>query len=671
MSKENNLRILFKNSRETHYVDDLNNNYIFEINFSLNENNLFKKKKLLKYNFLSNKLIPNIKITTLKQFIYEKIDLISLKEILNNSKFILSSNIKRFICCQIVSKLVYLQEFSFSHGNLSLNTIYIDKDFHIFIFGFEHITFSNNDYYDFLIIILSLFHQISINSLNNYLKDLTIYSTDLIDIIEYCTSNFNENKSFLYLLNSFIYNKSIFPDEFNNIFENSLIVKKKLVKSINLVYNDYIKLNIDFLIQQNDFSSKFVLYQITKQIEFLNFQSNHISSLIILAKKLFKENKIDESLNLFIKLSSLGDSYSMYKCGKLILMKNQNEFNSISLKYFEKSSNFGFIKSTKICLNFYKNKSWKLFKYHLNIGILSEDPYFIFDYGKRIEKKIRNNSKSLIKAYKYFEKESLKKHIDAYYYYGIIGLKLKFNQEMINNSLKYLEISFNLKNPNSTFEIGRLKLEGIYLNQNIQEGFCYIKESIKLGCLKGYNYLGECYLNGLYLSKNLNESNFYFEKSFENKDPRGIINYALILLNNKKENNYEKCFNLFKLSYELGDILGNTYCGIFYENGFFNTKNKNTKKAIELYEISIKKMESIAMYKLSLLYFKGENVEMDISYSLQLLKESINLNNSNSMLFYGLLLKEGKYCFKDLNKSLFYLEKSKKIGNIKLNDIFS
>ena len=209
-------------------------------------------------------------------------------------------------------------------------------------------------------------------------------------------------------------------------------------------------------------------------------------------------------------------------------------------------------------------------------------------------------------------------------FYGIATGKPRYEE-----AYKYYKIAAEHDHPVANWAIGYLYYEGYIGSKSKRDlylAFKYFNKARKLRCSNAFNSLGLIILNGNFphIKKNKNKAIQMFEKAISLGNIYGYNNLGKIYENEK---NYQKAYDCYIVSAELGESWAANKIGEFYRKGIY--KGKDLKKAFDYYTISSESLKFTlcpwSKYNLAKYFYKDGNLEInirkDINKAIELLED--------------------------------------------------
>lgn len=258
-------------------------------------------------------------------------------------------------------------------------------------------------------------------------------------------------------------------------------------------------------------------------------------------------------------------------------------------------------------------------------------------------------------------------------FHGIATGKARYEE-----AYKYYKIAAEHNHPVANWALGYLYYEGYIGHKSKRDlylAFKYFNKARKLRCSNAFNSLGLIILNGNmpHIKKNKCKAIEMFGKAISLGNIYAYNNLGKIYENKK---DYQKAYNYYVVSAELGESWAANKIGEFYRKGI--TKEKDLKKAFDYYSISSESPKftlcSWSKYNLAKYFYEDGNLEIgikqDINKAIELLEDIsddlIDASKELLYIYYTLYIKSGKKEKHYLEKITFYKEKCEK--NINYNN---
>ncbi len=277
-------------------------------------------------------------------------------------------------------------------------------------------------------------------------------------------------------------------------------------------------------------------------------------------------------------------------------------------------------------------------------------------YGNGVKKDYKN-------AYNYFNKAKgylIKPSYNYFAYLSYFGIGCEKNKKEAFNQLLYLRKDELDPKLNAYYIMANGYYNGYDGKVNYDLAFEYSKLGAEKNDVYCYGMLGYLYYYGEGTKVNYNEAYKYLMLKYNFK--KGDNNHSLLGLcyyyGNGVKQDYNKAFEIFKSSYENGDINAVNNMIDCYYYGYGTEQNY-----IEAYNIASKEETPYSLYKLYKFYFEGKNVEKNIPLAIDYLKKAAEQNEINAMRTIAIYYLEGNYINKDLSKGIDYLNRCSSLGS--------
>ena len=195
--------------------------------------------------------------------------------------------------------------------------------------------------------------------------------------------------------------------------------------------------------------------------------------------------------------------------------------------------------------------------------------------------------------------------------------------------------------------VGIMYLKGLGVEQNFDKAREYLEKAADFKAYYANYYLGEMYEKGLGVEQNLETArNFYkLAAALLNQDAVGT--FANLSLADEK-----MCHELYDWRLDAANF-GNSDCmwkiGMMYEKGQYVEKNLDT--ALEWYKKSAAQGNSEAMRIIGYLYEHGEGVPQDYKKAVAWYEKAVALKNTYALNQLAKMYREGKGVEKNIAKA--------------------
>ena len=262
----------------------------------------------------------------------------------------------------------------------------------------------------------------------------------------------------------------------------------------------------------------------------------------------------------------------------------------------------------------------------------------------------------------------------------------EFIDNIVNNDKTFFELTFENEeqykelyeycinkqnNSNCLLIIGHMHECGKYVEKDIKKAVEWYEKSLQLGNSNVMYFLACCYENEYFLEIKENEK---IEELAE-EIVAGIIDENFEEIRKKLEafrkHFYEKAFELFLKSAELGNVAAMRKLIFYYEFGniYIDDWNKNYKLAFYWCEKAAELGDAEAMFKLAK-YYRYEqyahevDVEINIEIVFRLYKKSAELCNDEAMYELAACYEYGIGCDQDIVLAFEWYKRAAEAGNI-------
>ncbi len=252
--------------------------------------------------------------------------------------------------------------------------------------------------------------------------------------------------------------------------------------------------------------------------------------------------------------------------------------------------------------------------------------------------------------------------------YGIITGKARYEE-----AYKYYKIAAEKNHPVANWAIGYLYYQGHIGNKTKRDLYFalkYFNKAKRLNCSNAFNSLGLILLNGNipHVVKNKNKAIKMFERAISLGNVYAYNNLGKIYEN---EHNYEKAFEYYIVSANLGESWAENKVADFYLKGI--STEKNLQKAFEYYLLSSQSSRFTlchwSKYNLAKYFYKDGILELginkDINKTIELLDdvsdELIEASEELIYVYYNLYLesnRENSFFYDKLNLYKIKCEKN-------------
>ena len=281
-----------------------------------------------------------------------------------------------------------------------------------------------------------------------------------------------------------------------------------------------------------------------------------------------------------------------------------------------------------------------------------------------------------------------------------ISTTMKYNSEKITKENKQKMVDFIKElisegNKRAKLTLGEWYLWGVGVEQNDQKGAKLLVE------VSDTFYKASKILADYYFSKNDKENFIKYSKKASslgnssssynvgleytgNKEYKKAVKYFILSIEQDTKNydvyydlgrmyangygvekNYDTAITLIKIAHnntKTKDILDKSFemLGIVHTNKAMDAHSKNDfKKAYENYTIAYEQYnDSMAAYKIAVMYFNGEYVKKDDAKTIEYYRKSADLGYRNAQFWIGFRYAIGKGVEKDLDKAIKYISLS-------------
>lgn len=262
----------------------------------------------------------------------------------------------------------------------------------------------------------------------------------------------------------------------------------------------------------------------------------------------------------------------------------------------------------------------------------------IYYLGNVVERDYEKALKYITKALEYDSEDR-----DAKYY---LAKMLYKGQGIEKNIKKAIELFEELYQKFEDRDALMMLVEAYYYSpeQNYEKAYEYcnkiLEKSDKYIKSKDDEYwtkrtLGQLYYFGQHVEQDFRKALDYYKDIVE-MDKSGIVSFHIGTMNYEGlgiSKNIENSFKYFKLSAENGYSLGQVMLAQAYLCGEGTEQDDN--KAVYWYEQASLKGNSLAQYKLGMIYYYGEdnglNIKKDTKYAIQLFKKAAEGGNKDAV----------------------------------------
>lgn len=206
-----------------------------------------------------------------------------------------------------------------------------------------------------------------------------------------------------------------------------------------------------------------------------------------------------------------------------------------------------------------------------------------------------------------------------------------------NLASQYCTMAINENDPLATYLYATLLLNGKGVEKNHVEAFKYFKIAADAGLSHAQAMLSSCYMLGNGTNADMEKASFYAEKSAEQNDNLGLVQMALILLQNNDE----------------------------------GTKNQNNARALQYIKTAADNGFTYAQLKLgSLLILPPNGISQDPETSAAYFKLAAS-KNCDAAYLYGLMLLDGQGIEQDISEGASYIKMAADRGHISAQQKFA
>ena len=254
--------------------------------------------------------------------------------------------------------------------------------------------------------------------------------------------------------------------------------------------------------------------------------------------------------------------------------------------------------------------------------------------------------------------------------YGIITGKPRYQE-----AYEYYKIAAQNNHPVANWAIGYLYYEGFIGKKSKHDlylAFKYFNKSRKLKCSNAFNSIGLMMLNGNipHLEKDKNNAIEMFEQAISMGNIYAYNNLGKIY---ESEKQYEKAYNLYIVSANLGESWSANKIGEFYRKGLLGSKD--LKKAFEYYTLSSDSPQFTlcpwSKYNLAKYFYENGNIEAnikkDLNKTIALLEDVSNelLDAAEELIYiyYRLYIESNKKEKYYLERLMFFKQKCENNSN--------
>ena len=194
--------------------------------------------------------------------------------------------------------------------------------------------------------------------------------------------------------------------------------------------------------------------------------------------------------------------------------------------------------------------------------------------------------------------------------------------------------------------VGIMYLKGLGVEQNFDKAREYLEKAAALKAHYANYYLGEMYEKGLGVEQNLETARKFYKlaAALLNQDSSPFIILTQIFGSKKDAEKAEQLYHeLYDWRLDAANF-GNSDCmwkiGMMYEKGQYVEKNLDT--ALEWYKKSAAQNNSEAMRILGYLYEHGEDVPQDYKKAVEWYEKAVALKNTYALNNLAGMYREGK-----------------------------
>lgn len=214
--------------------------------------------------------------------------------------------------------------------------------------------------------------------------------------------------------------------------------------------------------------------------------------------------------------------------------------------------------------------------------------------------------------------------------------------------------------------LGFSYLKGNGVAKNATEAVKWFRKAAEQGYAKSQCQLGFCYARGEGVAKDMNESLMWFRKAAEQGD--GAACYEIGQLYQKglgRKADMSKAAEWYRKGAELGDSSSSMEFGLRYLYGDSDLTPKDYKKAMELFQKSIKiDRRPWAYYCAGLVYYYGTDGVPDYKKAIELFKEASARGVEKADYFLGICYEKGQGVSKDPKEAVKWYRKAAEQGHI-------
>lgn len=271
-----------------------------------------------------------------------------------------------------------------------------------------------------------------------------------------------------------------------------------------------------------------------------------------------------------------------------------------------------------------KKKAFKLYKESIDLG----NTELYYKLGKIYEEEGKYKT-----AINYYRKGHEKNDVRATQKLGVMYYNGDLVERDVKKSLEYMEVASKGKEPHSLYVMGVASL-----NSSKEKAMEYLKEAYKLGSIYAAEALASELLIEVLNDKKVDEKELlkYIKKAMDGDLEDGIYYYGLVNaygIGMKKNN--EEAFKYFKIAAEKGCEKAIIKIANWYKHGIY--VKPNTYEAIKWYKKAAEKFNSEAISSIIEIYEKGIGIEADYKRAFEgvkLLREANIVEGNLRMAYY-------------------------------------
>lgn len=542
------------------------------------------------------------------------------------------------------------------HGDLNLNSIFLDEDFvpHICYFPnlskeqTENLSFDEMNKREILDMNCFCFIAYEIMTGRKCINDdeMCFLNQDFdLSVIEEnwertffkkCWAGYDFNLTIHDIVNEIINHKTDFGDldeeqitKFNHKIENyqkeySEAIKNKAdsndIKSITL-YGKMLRHGYCLPVDKKQASQYFKQGSIQDDVD-----AKYMYGLMLLNGEGIKKN--EEKASIYLKeASDQNHQGALFQYNYSIILTQKNPAEGLAL--IVESAKKGYLKAIETLEGIFRNLNLQLDEEFYKILLSYGDPLALTKIGTLFIKKNPEISTEC------FKKAIFLDFSLAMYTYG----KILFEGENKEEGIHYLKMGADRKFPNSCFYYGKLLLEGKHIEQDLKEASRLIKEAADNGNEEATNYYGLMLRDGVAVEKNIPEAAKYFRLAIAGGNEGAMFNYGTLILNEKEiEGDVNDGLFYIKQSALKGFVPAKLYLLGYYS---LLTLNNDNTKIIENIKQMAEEGDPESMYNYAIILSNGEEDQENKPRIAQFYQEAAEKGHVGSMNNYAFMLKNG------------------------------